>query len=103
MVCRPARLAWCSASLKTSLVVGDTRSRGRSQTAESRRRCASIAWRIACGFSVEVVHHLGEHVPLHLREREKQVLVRQQRVLAAARFLDRAVDDALGAIANLAR
>ncbi len=44
---------------------------------------------------VEVAHHLREHVPLDLRERQEDVLVRQQRVLAAPGFLDRAVDDAL--------
>ena len=52
---------------------------------------------------LDVAHHFGEHVPLDLREREKDVLVGQQRVLAAARFLDRAVDDALRGFADLAR
>ena len=52
---------------------------------------------------LDVAHHLGEHVPFDLREREKDVLVGQQRMLAAARLLDRAVDDALRGFANLAR
>ena len=51
---------------------------------------------------LDVAHHLREHVPFDLREREKKVFVGQQRVLAAARFLDRAVDDALRGFANLA-
>ena len=36
-----------------------------------------------------------EHVPFDLRERQEDVLVRQQRVLAATGLLDRAIDDAL--------
>ena len=52
---------------------------------------------------LDVAHHFGEHVPLDLREREEQMLVGQQRVLAAASFLDRPVDDALRGFANLAR
>jgi hypothetical protein len=52
---------------------------------------------------IDVPHHLGEHVPLDLGEGEKNVFVRQQRVLATASFFDRAVDDALCSFANLAR
>ena len=52
---------------------------------------------------LDVAHHLREHVPFDLREREKHVFVGQQRVLAAARFLDGAVDDALRGFADLAR
>ena len=52
---------------------------------------------------LDVAHHLGEHVPFDLREREKDMLVGQQRMLAPARFFDRAVDDALRGFANLAR
>ena len=50
---------------------------------------------------VQVAHDLPEHVPLHLRERQADVLVGQQRVLAAARFVERAVDDALGRLGQL--
>ena len=52
---------------------------------------------------LDVAHHLGEHVPFDLREGEEEVFVGQQRVLAAARFFDRPVDDALRRFANLAR
>ena len=52
---------------------------------------------------LDVAHHFGEHVPLDLREREEKMLVGQQRVLAAARFFDRAIDDALRGFADLAR
>ena len=44
----------------------------------------------------EVAHDLPEHVPLDLREREADVLVGQQRVLAAARLVEGAIHDALG-------
>ena len=44
---------------------------------------------------LDVAHDGGEHVPFDLRERQKQVLVGQQRMLATARFFDGAVDDAL--------
>ena len=43
----------------------------------------------------EVPHDLPEHVPLDLREREADVLVGQERVLAAARLVQGAIDDAL--------
>ena len=52
---------------------------------------------------LDVAHDLGEHVPFDLREREKDVFVGQQRMLAAPRFFDRAIDDALRGFANLAR
>ena len=45
---------------------------------------------------LEIAHDLGERVPLDLREREEDVLVGQQRVIAAPRFLDGAVHDPLG-------
>ena len=41
----------------------------------------------------EIPHDLPEHVPLDLREREADVLVGQERVFAAARFVERAIDD----------
>ena len=52
---------------------------------------------------LDVAHDLGERVPFDLRERQKDVLVGQQRVLAAARLFDRAVDDPLRGFPNLAR
>ncbi len=45
---------------------------------------------------VQVAHDLTEHVPFDLREREADVLVGQERVLAPARFVERPIDDALG-------
>ncbi len=44
----------------------------------------------------QVPHDLPEHVPLDLREREADVLVGQECVFAAARLVQRAIDDALG-------
>ena len=44
----------------------------------------------------EVAHDLPEHVPFHLGEGETDVLVGQQRVFAAPRLVQRAIDDALG-------
>ena len=52
---------------------------------------------------LDVAHHFREHVPFDLREREKHMFVGQQRVLAAPRLFDRAVDDALRGFADLAR
>ena len=52
---------------------------------------------------VHVAHDFREHVPLDLREGEKEMFVGQQRVLAAASFLDRPVDDALRGFGDLAR
>src|SRR5919107_750351 len=37
---------------------------------------------------LEIAHHLRERVPLDLREREKNMFVGKQGVIAAARFLD---------------
>jgi hypothetical protein len=51
---------------------------------------------------LEVAHHLGKRVPLDLREREKHVLVRQQRVVTSSGFLDSPVHDALCRLTNLA-
>ena len=51
---------------------------------------------------VDVPHDFGEHVPLDLRKGQEQMLVGQQRVLAAASLLDRSVDDALRGFGNLA-
>ena len=64
-------------------------------------RCSSIAWRIVCGIEFHIPHHFGEHVPLHLRKRQEDVFVGEQRMLAATCFLDRAVDDALRGFAIL--
>ena len=52
---------------------------------------------------LDVAHDFGEGVPLHLREGEKNMFVRQQRMVAAARFLERAIDDPLRRFRDLAR
>ena len=44
---------------------------------------------------LQVVHHLRERVPFHLREREEDVFVGQQRVIAPSCLLDRTIDYAL--------
>ncbi len=51
----------------------------------------------------DVPHHFGEHVPLDLRERQKNVFVGEQRMFTTTRLLDRAIDDALSRFAYLAR
>ena len=51
---------------------------------------------------LDVAHDGGEHVPLDLCERQKQVFVGQQRMLATARLFDGAVDDALRGLPDLA-
>ena len=48
----------------------------------------------------EVSHDLTEHVPFHLREGEADVLVGQQRVVAPARLVERAVDDTLSRLSQ---
>ena len=51
---------------------------------------------------LDVPHHFCEGVPFNLRKGEKDVLVGQQGVLAAASLLDRPVDNALSGFAYLA-
>jgi hypothetical protein len=48
----------------------------------------------------EVAHHLAEHVPLRLGERQADVLVRQERMFAAPGFLERAIDDPFGRVGH---
>jgi hypothetical protein len=48
------------------------------------------------GVQVQIADDLAEHVPLDLRERQADVLVGQQRVIAAARLVQGAIHDALG-------
>ena len=48
------------------------------------------------GIELEVPHDLAEHVPLDLCERQADVFVRQQRMLAAAGFVEGAVHHAFG-------
>ena len=48
------------------------------------------------GVQVKVAHDLTEHVPFDLRKAEADVLVRQQRVIAAAGLIKRAVHDPFG-------
>ncbi len=52
---------------------------------------------------VELGHDLREGVPLDLREGQEQVFIGQQRVFPPTCLLDRAVDDSLRSISNLAR
>ena len=50
---------------------------------------------------LEVPHDLPEHVPFDLGERQTDVLVGQQRMIAPTRFIERAVDDAFGRLGHL--
>ena len=51
----------------------------------------------------DVAHDLREHVPFNLCECQENVFIREQGMLAAARFFSGSVDDTLGRFANLAR
>ena len=51
---------------------------------------------------LEITHDLGERVPFDLREREEDVLIGEQGVITAPRFLNRAVNHPLGRFTNLA-
>ena len=51
---------------------------------------------------LEVAHDVAEHVPLGLRERQADVLIGQQCVLAPARLFQRAIHHPLGRIGHLA-
>ena len=99
---RPARLAWWSASLKTSLVAGETRS---SRPAQRRHQVQVLLDRLKNGVRVQldVAHDLGEGVPFDLRERQEQMLVREQGMFPPTRFFDRAIDNPLRGFGNLAR
>ncbi len=50
----------------------------------------------------DVVHDVGEQVPLDLQKGQKQVFVRELAVIAAARLLHRAIDLPDGRLADLA-
>ena len=50
---------------------------------------------------LEVAHDLAEHVPFHLRKCQADVLVGQQGVVAASRFIECAIDDAFGRLGHL--
>jgi hypothetical protein len=52
---------------------------------------------------LDVAHHLREHVPLNLSERQENVFIGEQCMLTSARFFAASVDDALSRFANLAR
>jgi hypothetical protein len=52
------------------------------------------------GVELQVPDNLTEHVPLDLGEREADVLICQQRVFAAARLVESAIDDALGRLSH---
>ena len=100
IVCRPHRLACSSASLKRSLVDGATRS---SRPGDARQQPQVLLQRLEnlVRVQLEVAHDLAEHVPFDLRKRETDVLVRQQRVLATAGLVERAIHDALGRLGQL--
>ena len=100
IVWRPQRLACSSASLNSSFVDGATR-KSRPGTRGSSRRCSSSACRISWGFRLEVAHHLAEHVPLDLGERQADVLVGEQRVFAPTGLFERTIHDALGRLSQL--
>ena len=51
---------------------------------------------------IAVAHDLREEIPFDLRKRDEQMFVREKGVFAPARGFDGAVDDALGAVTNLA-
>ena len=74
-------------------------------TGERRHHVQVLFDRLEHGVRVQfdIAHHLGERVPFHLRVRQENVFIREQRVLAPARLLDGAIDDALRSFANLAR
>ena len=54
------------------------------------------------GVQVDVAHDFGKHVPLDLREGEKEMFIRQQCVFTPTGFFDCPVDDALCGFADLA-
>ena len=47
------------------------------------------------GVQIQVAHHLRERVPLHLRERQENMFVGQERVISSPGFLHGAIDYAL--------
>ena len=96
----PARLACSSASLNSSLVDGATR-RSRPAHAGSSRQVLFERLEDLVRVQLEVAHDLAEHVPLDLGEGQADVLVGEQRVLAAAGLVEGAVDDALGRLSQL--
>jgi hypothetical protein len=73
--------------------------------AERRHHVEVLLHRLhdAVRIEFDVAHHLGEHVPLDLRERQEDMLIRQQRMLASTRFFGRAIDDPLRGVPNFAR
>jgi hypothetical protein len=50
---------------------------------------------------VEVAHDLAEHVPLHLGKCQADVLVGQERMVAATSFVEGPVHDSLGRLGHL--
>ena len=100
IVWRPQRLACSSASLNSSFVDGATR---RSRPGDARQQPQMLFERLQdlVGIQLQVAHHLPEHVPLDLGERQADVLVGQQRVIAPAGLVERAIDDALGRLGQL--
>src|SRR5262249_36041885 len=72
---------------------------------ERRHHVEMLLDRLQDGVRVQldVPHHLGEHIPLDLSERQKNMFVCQQCVLTPTRLLNRPIDDSLRGFANLAR
>ena len=99
-VWRPDRLAWSSASLNSSFVDGATR---RSPSGHARQQPQMLFERLQnfVRIQLEVAHDLAKHVPFHLRERQADVFVGQQRVIAPTRLVERAVHDAFGRLGQL--
>jgi hypothetical protein len=46
------------------------------------------------------LHGLGKEIPFNLRQGTQQMIARQQRVLASARFIDGTVNDALSGFSD---
>ena len=53
------------------------------------------------GIQLEVAHDLAEHVPFDLREGQADMFVCEQRVIATARLVERAVHHAFGRLGHL--
>src|SRR5262245_32934918 len=101
------RLPAGAAGVMQSELEDELRRRRNAKVAPSERRHQVQMFfdRLKNGVRVQldVAHDLREHVPFNLSERQKNMFVREQRMLPAASLLDRAIDDALGRFTNLAR
>ena len=88
MVCRPGSAGMVQRQLEHEL---GRRRDAQLASRERRHHVQVLLDRLKNRMRVQfdVAHDLGEHVPLDLREREEDVLVGQQRVLATAGFFNR--------------